>query len=261
MRTQTRRSSWWSGLIGAAAFFLIQLAPQLAAAQSGKEIKVAVAANFTEPAKQIAAAFEKATGHKLLLSFGATGQFYAQISQGAPFEVFLAADKKTPAKAVTEGLAIPGSQFTYAVGKLVLYSTAPGLVTGADALTSPAFSKIAIANPATAPYGAAAVEVMKALGVWDALASRIVQGQNIGQTYQFVKTGNAEIGFVALSQIALLEGGSRWVVPAELHRPIQQDAVLLRAGESSQASRAFLDFLKSKEGQAVIETFGYGTVR
>lgn len=227
---------------------------------SAAEVKVAVAANFTEPAKEIAALFETATGHKLVLSFGATGQFFAQIAQGAPFEVFLAADNETPAKAVAEGHAVKDTQFTYAVGRLVLYSPTPGMVTGEQTLKDATFDKIAIANPATAPYGAAAVEVMEKLGVKTALAAKIVQGQNIGQTYQFVKTGNAETGFVSLSQIATVAGGSRWIVPAELHEPILQDAVLLKPGEASEAARALLDFLRSTAARSVIEKFGYAVV-
>lgn len=229
-----------------------------ASAAHAAEVKVAVAANFTAPSKEIAALFEKASGHKLVSSFGATGQFYAQITQGAPFEVLLSADKATPAKAIAEGHAIKGAAFTYAVGKLVLYSKTAGLVTGEDALKQGKIATIAIANPSAAPYGAAAVETMKALGIYEALAPKIVQGQNIAQTYQFVETGNAEVGFVALAQIAFVTGGSRWVVPAKLHAPILQDAVLLKPGEKSDAARAFLAFLKSKEARVVIEKFGYG---
>jgi molybdate transport system substrate-binding protein len=241
-----------------AAVALAVLLPSAAQALDGRQVRVAVAANFTEPMKEIAAAFQQATGDKLLLSFGSTGQLYAQISQGAPFEVFLAADSKTPANAVAEGLAVRGSQFTYAVGRLVLYSVTPGLVTGEETLKSARFARIAIASPATAPYGAAAIEVMKALGVHEGLAARMVQGQNIGQAFQFVKTGNAEVGFVALSQIAFVEGGSRWVVPDKLHQPILQDAVLLKPGEGSAGASAFLAHLKGKGAQAVIEKFGYG---
>lgn len=228
-----------------------------ATALPAAEIKVAVAANFTDPVKQIGALFEKASTHKLLLSFGATGQFYAQITQGAPFEVLLSADKSTPAKAVAEGHAVSGTQFTYAIGKLVLFSKTAGLVTGADTLRAARFGRIAIANPGAAPYGAAAVETMQALGVYDALRPKIVQGQSIAQTFQFVESGNAEVGFVALAQIALRGDGSRWVVPAGLHTPILQDAVLLEPGPRSAAARSFLDFLKGKDARAVIERFGY----
>ncbi len=236
----------------------VLVAAEPTAARAGKEAKIAVAANFIAPAKEIGAAFEKASGHKLRLSFGATGQFYAQITQGAPFEVFVAADKATPAKAVKEGHAVAGTEFTYSVGKLVLYSKSRDLVQGAVTLKDAKFAKIAIANPATAPYGAAAVEVMKELGVHEVLAPKIVQGNNIAQTFQFVDTGNAEVGFVALSQIALVEGGSRWIVPPGMHAAIAQDAVLLKTGANNEAAIAFLAFLKGAEARTVIEKFGYG---
>ncbi|MGE5767491.1 MAG: molybdate ABC transporter substrate-binding protein [Bacteroidota bacterium] len=222
------------------------------------EVNVAVAANFTEAAKEIAVLFEQATGHKAVYSFGSTGQLYTQITQGAPFEVFLAADQERPQKAIDEGLAVPGSRFTYATGRLVLFSTDAGLVTGETTLRDASFTRIAIANPATAPYGAAAVEVMQALGVYDAVSGRIVQGNNIAQTYQFVDTGNAELGFVALSQVAGSDAGSRWVVPETLHRVIAQDAVLLNEGAESDAARSFVTFLKGAEARAVKEKYGYG---
>lgn len=230
----------------------------LATSAKAAEVKVAVAANFTEPVKEIAALFEKTTGHRLILSFGATGAFYAQISQGAPFEVFLTADKATPAKAVTEGHAVAGTAFTYAVGKLVLYSKTPGLTLGEGTLKDAKFAKIALANPATAPYGAAAVEVMKALGVHETLQPRIVQGTNIAQTFQFIDTANAEVGFVALAQVAFVEGGSRWIVPGNLHAPVFQDAVLLKTGADNATAREFLTYLKGAEARKVIEKFGYG---
>lgn len=243
----------------AGAFALLAvLAPGLAAARDSKNTKVAVAANFTEPLKEIAAAFEKATGHKLVLSFGATGQFYAQITQGAPFEILIAADKATPAKAIGEGHAVAGTAFTYAVGKLVLYSRSLDLAAGATVLKDAKFAKIAIANPGTAPYGTAAVEAMKALGVHTLLEPKIVQGNNIAQTFQFIDTGNAEIGFVALSQVIFTKDGSRWLVPTSLHAPIAQDAVLLKVGADSDAAKAFLSFLKGKDARAVVEKYGYG---
>jgi molybdate transport system substrate-binding protein len=223
------------------------------------DTNVAVAANFTEPAKEIAQLFESKTGHRAILSFGATGQFYTQITQGAPFQVFLSADQSTPKKLVDDGLAVANSLFTYAVGKIVLFSTDATLVTGEQTLRVAKFNKIAIADPATAPYGTAAVEVMKALGVYDALTSKIVQGSNIAQTFQFVETGNAELGFVALSQVVEKQGGSRWIVPANLYSPIRQDAVLLRSGTNSEAAKAFLAFMKGPEAARVIEKFGYGT--
>jgi molybdate transport system substrate-binding protein len=223
------------------------------------EINVAVAANFTEAAKEIAAAFERKTGNKVLLSFGSSGQFYTQITQDAPFQVFLSADQERPEKAVAEGFAVPDSRFTYAVGKLVLWSRDPKVVTGPDTLKQGAFSKIAIANPTTAPYGAAAIETMKALNVYDALQPKIVQGNNIAQTFQFIDTGNAELGFVALSQVVDRSEGSRWLVSANLYAPIKQDAVLLKKGAGNEAAKAFLAFLKGPEAAAVEVKFGYGT--
>jgi molybdate transport system substrate-binding protein len=223
------------------------------------EINVAVAANFTEAAKEIAAAFERKTGNKVLLSFGSSGQFYTQISQDAPFQVFLSADQERPEKAVAEGFAVPDSRFTYAVGKLVLWSRDPKVVTGADTLKQGAFSEIALANPTAAPYGAAAIETMKALGVYDALQPKIVQGNNIAQTFQFIDTGNAELGFVALSQVVDRSEGSRWLVSASLYAPIKQDAVLLKKGAGNEAAKAFLAFLKGPEAAAVEAKFGYGT--
>jgi molybdate transport system substrate-binding protein len=222
------------------------------------EVKVAVAANFTEAAKEIGTAFEKATGHKAVFSFGASGQFYTQITQGAPFEVFLSADKERPEKAVQEGYAVKGSLFTYATGRLVLFSKQKGLVTGEDTLKNGTFTKIAIANPATAPYGVAAVETMKKLGVHDELSGKIVQGNSISQAHQFVDTGAAELGFVALSQVIGKDEGSRWLVPESLHTVIAQDAVLLKTGETNEAAKGFLQFLKGPEAKAVKEKFGYG---
>ena len=226
---------------------------------SAVEINVAVAANFTEAAKEIAAAFERKTGNKVLLSFGSSGQFYTQITQDAPFQVFLSADQERPEKAVAEGLAVPDSRFTYAVGKLVLWSRDPKVVTGPDTLKQGAFSKIAIANPTAAPYGAAAIETMKALSVHDTLQPKIVQGNNIAQTFQFIDTGNAELGFVALSQVVDRSEGSRWPVSANLYAPIKQDAVLLKKGAGNEAAKAFLAFLKGPEAAAVEAKFGYGT--
>ena len=240
---------------------LIGVAVAIGAARpaAAAEINVAVAANFTEAAKEIAAAFERKTGHKVVLSFGSSGQFYTQITQSAPFQVFLSADQERPEKAVAEGFGVPGSVFTYAVGKLVLWSRDPNLVKGDVTLGQGSFRKIAIANPVAAPYGAAAIETMKALHVYDLLAPKLVQGNNITQTFQFIDTGNAELGFVALSQIVDRNDGSRWVVPGKLHAPIKQDAVLLKTGAGSDAAKAFLDFLKGPEAAAVEAKFGYGT--
>jgi molybdate transport system substrate-binding protein len=222
------------------------------------EVKAAVAANFTEAAQEIGALFEKATGDEAVFSFGATGQLYTQITQEAPFEVFLSADQKAPKKAVAEGFAVPDSLFTYATGKLVLFSTNKDLVKDEETLKQGNFEKIAVANAETAPYGAAGVAVMKNLGVYDALAPKIVQGNNISQAYQFVETGNAELGFVALSQVINKDEGSRWVVPDKLYPTIAQDAVLLKKGAGNPAAQAFLTFLKGPEARAVKEKYGYG---
>jgi len=230
-----------------------------AASAQAAQTRVTIAANFTEAAKEIGAAFETATGHKAVLSFGSTGQFYNQIAQAAPFEVFLAADQATAEKAVDAGFAVADSRFVYATGKIVLFSKDKALVKGAETLKSGRFTKIAIANPATAPYGAAAVAAMTALGVHDALRGKIVQGNNIAQAFQFVETGNAEIGFVALSQIASSDAGSRWVVPDDLYPIIAQDAVLLKTGADNPAARAFVDFLKGPEARAIKEKYGYGS--
>lgn len=222
------------------------------------ETQVAVAANFTEPAKAIAAAFEKASGHNAVLSFGSSGQIFTQISNGAPFEVFLSADVERPTKAEQAGLGVKGSRFTYAVGRLVLFSRTPGLVDGQGAvLKAGRFQKIAIAEPSAAPYGQAAIETMQALGVYDALSPKVVKGGSITQAYQFVATGAAELGFVALSQVVNEPGGSRWVVPARLHAPIDQQAILLAPGRDSAAAKAFLAFLKGPQAKAVIRKYGY----
>jgi molybdate transport system substrate-binding protein len=223
------------------------------------DINVAVAANFTEPAKEIAALFEKKTGDKVVFSFGASGQFYTQITQGAPFQVFLSADQERPEKAVSEGFAVPGTQFTYAVGKLVLWSRDANLVKGESTLKDGTFTKIAIANPTAAPYGTAAIETMKALKVYDALQPKIVQGNSIAQTFQFIDTGNAELGFVALSQVIERKEGSRWLVSNNLYSPIKQDAVLLKKGADVEAAKAFLQFLKGPEAAEIKTKFGYAT--
>lgn len=240
-------------------FFLAGLA-LLAQAQAA-EVKVAVAANFTAPMQKIAQAFEQETGHKALLSFGGTGSFYAQIRNGAPFQVLLAADDETPLKLEQEGLAVAGSRFTYATGRLVLWSRQPGLVDDqGELLRSGRFQRLALANPKLAPYGSAAIETLTRLGLLEALRPRLVQGDNIGQTYQFVATENAQLGFVALSQVQTagrIAQGSAWIVPASLHQPIKQDAVLLRAGQGNPAASALLAFLKGEKARAVIRSFGY----
>ena len=234
------------------------------AAQAG-EVQVAVAANFAGPMKVLAADFEKTAGHKVVFATGATGKFYAQLRAGAPFDVFLAADDETPARLDQEGATVPGSRFTYAVGRLVLWSPRPDYVDASgDVLRRNRFAHLAIASPRLAPYGAAAVETLDRLGLLSTLTPKFVQGESIGQTFGFVASGNAELGFVALSQVqedGKLKEGSAWVVPARLHRPIRQDAVMLSAGRDNPAAIAWMAYLKSALAQRVIRAFGYETER
>jgi molybdate transport system substrate-binding protein len=224
------------------------------------EIAVAVAANFTAPMQKIALEFEKDTGHKIVAAFGSTGKFYAQIKNGAPFEVLLAADDETPARLVKENAAVAGSPFTYAFGKLVLWSAKPTVVDGAgEILKRGGFDHIALVDPKLAPYGAAGVETMKALGVYDALQAKIVTAENITQAYQFISSGNALVGFVALSQV-LKDGkteGSAWLVPGTLYQPLRQNAVILEKGKGKPAAEALMKFLKGDKAKAVIKSFGY----
>lgn len=245
-------------LIGVAVAVLAALA--LPAARAA-EVAVAVAANFTAPAQQIAAEFARDTGHSAQLSFGATGKFYAQIRNGAPFEVLLAADDTTPAKLEGEGATVAGSRFTYAVGQLVLWSAKAGLVDErGEVLRGGSFQHLALANPRLAPYGAAALEVLGGLKLTEALQPRFVQAENIAQAYQYIASGNAELGFVALSQVmreGRITSGSAWIVPASLHEPIRQDAVLLLKGKGQPAAEAWLRYLKGDKARAIIKSYGY----
>lgn len=222
---------------------------------------MAVAANFAAPMKIIAQNFERETGHKAVLSFGGTGQFYAQIKNGAPFAVLLAADTQTPEKIEKEGLGMPGTTFTYAIGQLVLWSKKPGLIDDrGEILKTGNFTKIAIANPKLAPYGAAALEVLNRLGVVNQVKPKIVEGSNIAQTYQFVFSENASLGFVAMSQVyedGKLKQGSGWIVPNSMYLPIKQDAILLNSGRDNAAAIALLSYLQSEAAKAVIRKFGY----
>lgn len=233
----------------------------LACAAQAAEVQIAVAANFTAPIKEIAAEFEKDTGHKVVASFGPTGGFYTQIKNGAPFEVFFAADDTTPAKLETEGDTVAGSRFTYAVGKLVLWSATSGYVDDkGEVLKKNEFKHLSIANPKTAPYGLAATQVLAKLGLADALKPKLVEGGNITQAHQFVATGNAELGFVALSQVykdGKITGGSAWIVPAEYYEAIRQDAVILAKGKDNPAAKALTDYLKGPKAAAVIKAYGY----
>ena len=225
------------------------------------EVKVAVASNFTAPLQAIAPVFEKATGHKLVASFGATGQFYAQIKNGAPFDVLLAADDTTPARLESEGATVPGSRFTYAIGSLVLWSADASYLDGTDAaLKAGQFRHLSLANPKAAPYGLAAMQVLDKLGLSEALKSKLVEGQNITQAHQFVSTGNAELGFVALSQVykdGQVSSGSAWIVPDTMYDPIKQDAVILKQGADNPAAAALVEYLQGAEATRVIESFGY----
>ena len=225
------------------------------------EVLVAVAANFAAPMQKIAPLFEQVTGHKAILSFGATGSFYAQIKNGGPFQVLLSADDETPLKLEKEGLGIIGSRFTYATGKLVLWSKQPGKVDDAGhILKTGDFQRLALANPKLSPYGMAAHETLKKLGFLHTVQAKIVQGDNIAQTYQFVFTENAQLGFVALSQVyenGKIAQGSAWVVPSHLHSPLQQDALLLNAGKNNPAAQALMDYLKSDKAKNIIKAYGY----
>jgi molybdate transport system substrate-binding protein len=240
---------------------LAALALLLAGTANAGEVRVAVAANFTAPMQAIAPAFEKATGHKLVVSFGATGQFYAQIKNGAPFDVLLSADDATPAKLENEGASVPGSRFTYAIGSLVLWSADAGYLDDSEAvLKAGQFRHLSIANPKAAPYGLAAAQVLEKLGLEETVKGKLVEGQNITQTHQFVSTGNAELGFVALSQVyrdGKLSSGSAWIVPEAMYDPIRQDALILKQGANNPAVSALVEYLKGPEAARVIESFGY----
>ena len=224
-------------------------------------MQVAVAANFAVPMKQIAAEFNTHTGHKATLSIGSTGKFYAQIVNGAPFDVLLAADDETPARLEKEGAATPGTRFTYATGRLVLWSARPQLVDGkAAVLLHQNFRHLAIAAPKLAPYGAASVQALSNMGMLAALQGKLVTGDSIGQVFSMVASGNAELGFVARSQVfenGLLKSGSAWVVPASLHAPLKQDAVLLVRAKNNPAAQQLLAFLKSTQARTIMASFGY----
>jgi molybdate transport system substrate-binding protein len=236
------------------------------ATAKAEEVTVAVAANFTAAMQKIAQAFEQDTGHKALLAFGATGKFYAQIKNGAPFSVLMSADDETPARLEKEGVAVAGTRFTYAIGRLALWSKNPSLVDdkGQVLLSNTAaknsFKKLAIADPKLAPYGAAAMEVIERMGVIAKVTPKLVQGDSIGQAFQFVMTENAELGFVALSQISIdgrITQGSAWVVPQNLYTPLKQDAVLLPLGKNSAAALALMKYMRTDRAQAIIRAYGY----
>lgn len=228
----------------------------------GDEILVAVASNFTAPINTLAQQFEAETGHEVQLAFGSSGRFYAQILNGAPFQIFLSADTEKPQLLEAAGLTVSDSRFTYATGSLVLWSSDPDMAANGPEVLDGNFRRLALANPALAPYGQAALQVLESFDKVESTRSRWVLGENIAQTFQFVDTGNAELGFVALSQVSengAIIRGSGWVVPAQLHSPISQQAVLLTNGADCTACRAFYDFIKSVEASQVIAAYGYGT--
>ncbi|MCX7896490.1 MAG: molybdate ABC transporter substrate-binding protein [Rhodocyclaceae bacterium] len=227
------------------------------------EVHVAVGANFASPMKLIAAEFEKETGHKIVLSYGTVGKFYAQIKNGAPFEVLVSSDQETPDKLVADGLALETTRRTYAIGRLVLWSAKPGFVDpNGEVLKKGEFRHLAIANPKLAVYGAAAQETLKRMGLWETLAPRIVQAENITQAHQFVASGNAELGFVALSQVIDRDGrintGSHWLVPADLYPRLRQDVIVLARGRHNPAAAALVDYLVGSKARAIIKSYGYG---
>lgn len=221
-------------------------------------VRVAVASNFTAVQEKLAALFTQQTGHPVESSFGSTGALYSQIANGAPFHAFLSADAERPARLEAEDLSVPGSRFTYALGALVLY--APGGIEGGDgegALRKDAFQHLAICKPELAPYGLAAQQTLKKLGLWEAVQPKLVQGDNVTQTFQFIESGNAEMGFVALSQVVDQPSERIWRVPADFHAPIRQDVVLLKSSAEHEGAKAFLKFLQSPEARQIIAAAGY----
>ena len=227
-----------------------------------EDVAIAAAANYRAPMQALVPVFEQSTGHHVLASYGATGTLYAQIRAGAPFAVLLAADSATPARLAAEGQAVPATRFTYAIGRLALWSAQPGLIDGGGAvLRGGHIDRLALANPALAPYGRAAVQALRAMGLHDALAEHLVQGEDISQTHAFVASGNAQAGFVALSQVfrdGAFTSGSGWIVPEELYEPVRQDAVLLKPGAGQAGALAWLDFLHSDAARKILHEYGYG---
>ena len=244
--------------VTALAFTLVSL---LSAPAHAEQITIAVATNFIGPMEALVSRFQQDTGHRVKVSYGSSGKIFAQIQHNAPFQAFFSADQDKPIALEKAGLAVPGSRFTYAIGGLVLWSSKPNLVDAElQVLQQGRFNKLALANPRLAPYGAAAVETLQRMGLLQSTRGQWVQGENIGQTYQFVATGNADLGFVAKSQVmknGSIERGSHWIVPDEFYAPIRQDAVLLKRGENSPAARALLAFVTGGVARKVIAQFGY----
>lgn len=242
-------------------FISILLLPRLAWAE---QVKVAVATNFVKPMQAISQAFEQSSEHKVQLSFASSGKFYAQIRNGAPYHVFLSADQDKPNRLVKDKLALADSQFTYALGTLVLWSRDTDLIkNSSEVLQSGQFNKLALANPKLAPFGVASIQVMDKLGLKEQLLPRLVRGENVAQAFQFIASGNAELGFIALAQIlenGEISKGSAWIVPPHLHEPIRQDAILLKKGTGNSAALALLEFIKTPQAQGIIQQFGYRLV-
>jgi molybdate transport system substrate-binding protein len=232
-------------------------------AATAEEVRVAVAANFLATLNEIVKNFEKDTGHTVVVSSGSSGKLYAQIKNGAPFEIFFSADTNRPRTLEEEGLAVQGSRFIYSVGRLTLWSPDPDLVkeNGETVLTNSKFDHLAIANPVTAPYGASAKKALEKMNLWDRVKDKLVQGENIGQTFQFVYSQNAQLGFVALAQVMdpkISGSGSRWDVPPAFHDPLEQEVVLLVTGQNNSAAKEFLEYVQGEKSRAIIEQFGYG---
>lgn len=250
-----------TAIVFARIALILTLGALLVRGACADDIAVAVASNFTAPLQRIATQFQTDTGHRIVASYGATGKFYAQIQHGAPFAILLAADRDTPARLEAEGAAVTGTRFTYALGRLVLWSPKPGLVDAAgEILQRDTFGTLALANPKLAPYGRAAQEVLEHRGLWQRLQTRLVRGENIAQTYQFVVSGNAQLGFIALAQIKTSQGiaaGSYWMVPQALYSPIEQQAVLLKTAAASVAAQQFLRYLQAATARDIIHAFGY----
>ncbi len=243
----------------------IASATLVAFSANAAEVQVAVAANFTAPMKDIAVMYEKATGDKILASYDSTGKFYAQIKNGAPYQVLFAADAKTPAKIEAEGLGVKGTAKPYAFGKLVLWSATPDFVKeDKNFILSDAVKKIAVANPKLAPYGEAAYQTMTSWKNIERAKEKFVEGDNIGNTYNYAATGNAQVGFVALSQVidpktSKFAKGSGWIIPSNLYSPIRQDSVVLNPGKDNAAVEKFMKYMAtSPDVKKLIESYGYG---
>ena len=246
----------WLGLILLSAFSLCIEA---------KPVQVAVAANFSKTMQTLVTEFEKDYDYQIALSFGSSGKFYAQIKQGAPYELFFSADQVKPNALQQDGLVVAGSRFTYAIGRLAVWSARPDFAYNIEKkLKQGAFNKLAIANPNLAPYGAATLQVLNHLGLIDGTKAKWVRGENIAQTYQFIHSGNADLGFVSLSQLLgrdIVQQGSYWLVPEIMHQPIKQDVVLLLSAAQSLGAKAFLDFIQTKKAQTIIAEYGYVTAK